>query len=594
VSGARPLNESDRMPPADEAAERAVLGAILRDPSRLAEARDLLAPADFWHPGHAVVFGVMLKLDDADPIRLADEIRRRRRERDLGELAEIFLGDLMDAVAHSANLAVHAAIVREKARLRGLIETATATLHEAYAGSIDSDRLAERLAGRGGLNSHSSLNSGPKEDEDVQARPWPDRPAEAAWAGPAGRLAEAIRPYTEADPVNVLVSTLAMFGNLVGRGAYWRVGASRHYCNVNAVMVGRTAGGRKGTGQAEAMRAVEPADEFWSAHCVKDGLSSGEGLLFAVRDPIYKDMPQKEKGRIVGYQREKVDQGAEDKRLLIVEEELGRVFMAMGREGNTLSPLLRQAFDGKSLRSLTKTPLEATDPHITIIGHITETELIRYLTDVQAANGFGNRFAWFLVKRSNVLDDPRPIPEAVLAGCTDALIAARAEHLCRCDREGGAYELRRDAEADAIWRPFYRRATSERPGLFGAMVARGAPIAMRLAMVYAILDGSPVIGGSHMQSAVALWDYAEASAAYLFGDIMGDPEADAVLSALHANPGGLTQTDISVGVFNRHKPAKMIARALGRLLEMGLVESEKVEGSGRPATVWRCSSPAGN
>jgi hypothetical protein len=66
----------------------------------------------------------------------------------------------------------------------------------------------------------------------------------------------------------------------------------------------------------------------------------------------------KEKGRIVEYQGEIVDEGAKEKRGFIVEPEFARVLRAMSREGNTLSSVIRQAWDSDRLRVMTKTPLK--------------------------------------------------------------------------------------------------------------------------------------------------------------------------------------------------------------------------------------------
>lgn len=76
----------------------------------------------------------------------------------------------------------------------------------------------------------------------------------------------------------------------------------------------------------------------------------------------------------------------------------------MTREGNTLSVLIRQAWDGVKLATLTKnSPLKATDTHNSVIGHITKTEVVRLLSETDAHNGFANRFLWLLVRLSKAL-----------------------------------------------------------------------------------------------------------------------------------------------------------------------------------------------
>ena len=80
---------------------------------------------------------------------------------------------------------------------------------------------------------------------------------------------------------------------------------------------------------------------------IKGGLSSGEGLINEVRDEV-KKWSAKEKAWDV------VDPGVTDKRLMIVEAEFAGALAVMERHGNTLSPVLRKAWDGDRLATLTR------------------------------------------------------------------------------------------------------------------------------------------------------------------------------------------------------------------------------------------------
>src|SRR5262249_6385408 len=91
-------------------------------------------------------------------------------------------------------------------------------------------------------------------------------------------------------------------------------------------------------------------------------------------------------------------------------------------------------------------------------------------------------------------------------------------------------------------------------------------------------------------AALALWDYCEASARYIFGDALGDPVGDQLLRALRAAPSGLTRTQIR-DLFGRNTPEQQIARALGVLLERGLARSESEATGGRPAERWHAIPP---
>src|SRR6266545_1431944 len=75
---------------------------------------------------------------------------------------------------------------------------------------------------------------------------WPVPLRAPAYHGAIGELVRAIDPHTEADPAAVLIQTLVMFGNVIGRTAHFRVEADIHYLNLFTAVVGQTAKGRKG------------------------------------------------------------------------------------------------------------------------------------------------------------------------------------------------------------------------------------------------------------------------------------------------------------------------------------------------------------
>ena len=89
-----------------------------------------------------------------------------------------------------------------------------------------------------------------------------------------------------------------------------------------------------------------------------------------------------------------------------MEQEFASVLKVAEREGSTLSATIRQAWDSGNLRILNKnSPARATGAHISILGHVTKAELLRYLTSTEAANGFANRFLWVCVRRSKCLPE---------------------------------------------------------------------------------------------------------------------------------------------------------------------------------------------
>jgi hypothetical protein len=375
------------------------------------------------------------------------------------------------------------------------------------------------------------------------------------------------------------VQTLLSFGSIIGRSAHFVVEADRHHANEFAVMVGRTSKARKGTSWGHVFRLMREAEETWASERVQTGASSGEGLIWAVRDPIQKRERVKERGQPVRYEEVEADPGIEDKRLLVYEPEYANVLKQTERQGNTLSAILRQAWDGGDMRTLTKnSPARATGAHVSLIGHITTEELRRYLTQTETANGFGNRHLWICADRSKLLPEGGRLDEAEWRGVQCDLVEALA-----FARTAG--EIRRDDESRIIWCEVYGELSEGKPGLAGALLARAEAHVMRLAMIYALMDRSAVIRAPHLLAALALWEYVERSVYFVFGDDLGDPVADDLLRLLRGCPQGMTRNELR-DYFGRHQSSERIGRALGLLLQHRLARFDRQDTGGRPAERW--------
>ena len=407
---------------------------------------------------------------------------------------------------------------------------------------------------------------------------WPDPLCAEAFHGLAGEVVELIGPHSEADPAALLIQFLVAFGNAIGRGPFFEVEGDRHATNLFTVMVGETAKARKGTSWSRIRRLFTLAEEAWVTSRVDSGLSSGEGLIWAVRDPVERQERIRD-GNETRYETVISDPGVEDKRLLVLEEEFASTLRVMGREGNTLSPIIRRAWDDGNLSSLVKnSPCRASGALISIIGHITAHELRQYLDRTEAANGFANRFLFVCVRRSKLLPEGGCLPDSDLAP-----VARQIEQALASARRIQA--VRRDDEAAVLWRTVYGELSEGRPGLLGAVISRAEAQTMRLAMLYALLDGSSSIGASHLQAALAVWEYCEASARCIFGSALGDAVADKILRALRSTPEGLRRTELS-DLFGRNKNQASIDGALSRLATVGLAKCVREESGGRPGERW--------
>lgn len=390
----------------------------------------------------------------------------------------------------------------------------------------------------------------------------------AVYYGLAGEVVRTISPFSEADDVALLISFLTGFGNLVGRNAHFIAGADRHYTNLFAVLVGDTAKGRKGMSWNWAYSILSNVDESWTRRCIT-GLSSGEGLIFAAGGGENKKKKKEENE----------EKTPIDKRLMIEEAEFSGVLKVMGRHGNTLSPVLRNAWDGKPLQVATKNlPIRVENAHISIIAHITREELTKIFNNIEKASGFANRFLWVFTRRSKYLPAGEPLPQA-----EKNRLVQQIYNVAQFAR--GVGRVQRDEDAERMWEKKYPDLSEGQPGLIGAVLGRAEPQVMRLAMIYALLDMSNIITTEHLHAALALWEYAKNSARYIFTDTKNTIEAK-ILNALEQGP--LTQTQI-YQLFRGNVRAERYETALANLRREGLITNDEktAPGAKKPTIIWK-------
>lgn len=412
---------------------------------------------------------------------------------------------------------------------------------------------------------------------EANAPVWPEGMDAAAMHGIAGDFVAMVEPNTEADPAGLLVQFLTAFGALVGRGPHWLVEGAEHHSNLFALLIGATSKGRKGTAWARVREVYRRIPE-WKPEV--SGMSTGEGLKFNVRDAKEETKTNKAGEWVT----EVVDDGVIDKRLFVQESEFASVLRAVERQGNTLSPTVREAWDSGNLRTLTRTdPITATDAHICIVGHITADELRGELTATDKANGFANRFLFVAVGRSKCLPfggDQTNVAEL-------QVFADRLRTMAELART--RQQIGMTASARQVWTKVYPELSAGVEGLHGAVTARAEAQVIRLALIYCLLDGHDQIDVPHLLAAIAVWQYCDATAKYIFGTSLGDSIADEVMRRLRqAGDDGLTRTDIR-DVFGRNLSAGRIGAALDMLLRTGRATCEAVTTGGRPAEVWRAA-----
>jgi hypothetical protein len=415
--------------------------------------------------------------------------------------------------------------------------------------------------------------------------PWPKPMKADAFYGLTGRFVEMVGPHTEADPNFLLLMFLAYCGNIIDRKCYVMAGGDAHFTNLFLCGVGPTSAGRKGSATAPVEAFFTKGGRAPGVGNMLPSLSSGEGLIWTIRDEVWGKQYNKKT-------RESEDvllhEGVPDKRLIVNMGEFVSALQMMRRQGNTLSPVTRSAWESGNLVSPTKnSPAKATGAHVTIIGAISKEELLRTVEENDADNGLLNRFLWCCSRRSKALPEGGRLWEVVeseawreLQGNFNRVSPIQPRRMAR------------DAEAADLWgrdshpdRGVYAQLSRERYGLAGAATARAHAQVLRLSLLYAVLDGAEEIRREHLDAALAVWRYCEDSARYVFGDALGDPTADAILKALRTAEPGLTRTDLR-DHFHRRKQEGEITRALLLLHQKGLARFERQDTGGRPVERW--------
>ena len=414
---------------------------------------------------------------------------------------------------------------------------------------------------------------------------WP-KPKGPMFHGITGDIVRLATANSEADPVAVAVTHLVWAGAAFGRTRFLPIGDDNHHARLFSVIVGESSRARKGTSTKAPKRIWDRAfdyleqssqeaggnlaPEFSKLNVSSGPMSSGEGIIFEIRD-----------GESFVTNGE-WDLGVPDKRLLIIEGEFGAVLRAAQRSGNTLSTMLRSAWDGTNLAPIVKhCRISATDPHVCIVGHITVQELNALLSSVDIFNGFANRILWMLVRRSKLVAIPEPMPDAEVDKLAQEL-ARLMTHARSPGPNGGC--MRMTNHAADYWATIYPELTQDHPGVFGVITSRAEAQALRLALTFAQLDGEEMIGEQHIEAALACIRYSADSVGLIFGDADPDPDANKVLTALKKN-GPMSQTEMG-NLFGRHKNKAQLASLLERLEADGRIKKATRPTAGRSAAMW--------
>lgn len=137
--------------PADIQAEKAVLGTLLMDNEAYFDAIGDLSTEDFYLDSNKRIFGAIAAIMDgmeegilhADIVTLPEVLRKRKELKSVGGVA--YIADLTTGIPRNLNITEHVRIIREKAKLRKLMELGGNLYRSAGEQSLKADTLIENM-----------------------------------------------------------------------------------------------------------------------------------------------------------------------------------------------------------------------------------------------------------------------------------------------------------------------------------------------------------------------------------------------------------------------------------------------------------------
>jgi hypothetical protein len=426
---------------------------------------------------------------------------------------------------------------------------------------------------------------------DGFALPTPELRSEALY-GILGEIAAAGSAHTEAVPAALAINSLARFCAVIGPTPHIALGDDLRSLRPFVLIIGPTGFGRKGTSAqlpGRIFQAVEACLASWNVPVPslrhETAVSSGEGLVWMVRDPI------------PGKDGEMLDEGVIDKRVLLEISEFSGTLAQAKRESSTLTAVLRDAFDGRKLATPNKNnPCWASDAHFVTIGHITREELTALLTQTDVMNGFANRFMMVYSARIKRIHEPQPTPADAVDHFAHRIATAVYHTMQR-----GPQPIGRSDEAKRRWIEMSDELELRvRPDNVAKLMARASVYIWTLSAALALINGEQVVEVRHLDAALAWVDYWEDTANFCFTTAARYDEmqlakavADEIVEAVRALGGKDVQhatvaDRVSKGGNRTDRTAKVIAKGVAHLQNEAppRIRVGRQAGKGRPATTY--------
>ncbi|HUR18878.1 MAG TPA: DUF3987 domain-containing protein [Acidimicrobiales bacterium] len=322
--------------------------------------------------------------------------------------------------------------------------------------------------------------------------------------GPLGQLVMMTYGRTEADPVAVTVQLATLLAASLGPARRVQC-ASPEPIRLYTLVVGKSGVGRKGTSWKVASRLAQLADPSIEGR-IQSGFGSGESIVdsFATENG---DRP--------------------DPRLCIFADEFARILKTSGRQGDTTSELLREAWNSDRLQARARQKTTVAEvAHICIVGHVTPTDLSRWLSPEKLKDGFIGRmlFVWSVGGPHVPFGSPDWLTAEI------ATEASKLGDFLRRNRTPGTLHPVDGIEGEVLrwWqeeaRPPWAERVESADEPMETLGSRWESYCWRLAGLAAVLEDSD-IERHHLEWGLAVWEHSWNAAMSLFGPAgMAQPE----------------------------------------------------------------------
>jgi len=217
-----------------------------------------------------------------------------------------------------------------------------------------------------------------------------------------------------------------------------------------------------------------------------------------------------------------------------------------------------------------KSAADCREPFTSIMAGTTQAWLQKALTERDIYGGFANRWCYFY----GLPKEPNPSPPKVDSGKRDKLIQEVNQlRLWAKDVPNG--EIVTSDEASALfaeyYRGYYRRCQQE--GLIPTLIVRIQDFVWKIALLYAADTMSETISRDHLEAAIAVGNYLEASVTEVFanfGTSSGKAQETKLLNLLRAEGGPVPERE----VYRRlNMSAKELESVATPLLKIGLLKN---------------------